>query len=52
MNWKEEWKPLAAIIAVFSAVYYLPLEWMQEQVRLPQGADEILLALLRYRAGG
>ena len=25
MNWKSEWKYLAAIIAVFAAVYYLPV---------------------------
>ncbi len=25
MNWKTEWKPLAAIAAVFVALYYLPL---------------------------
>jgi uncharacterized protein len=42
MNWKKEWKPLAAIIAVFLAVYYLPLEWLQGQVRLPQSLWEAL----------
>jgi uncharacterized protein len=42
MNWKEEWKPLAAIVAVFLAVYYLPLEWLQEQMRLPQSLWEAL----------
>jgi uncharacterized protein len=25
MDWQREWKPLAAIVAVFLAVYYLPL---------------------------
>ncbi|MFH1724923.1 MAG: permease [Elusimicrobiota bacterium] len=25
MNWKKEWKPLAAIIAVFLACFYLPI---------------------------
>jgi hypothetical protein len=25
-DWKQEWKPLAAILAVFLAFYYLPLE--------------------------
>jgi uncharacterized protein len=42
MNWKEEWKPLAAMVAVFLAVYYLPLEWLQEQLRLPQSLWEAL----------
>jgi uncharacterized protein len=42
MNWKEEWKPLAAIVAVFLAVYYLPLEWLQHQMRLPQSLWEAL----------
>jgi uncharacterized membrane protein YraQ (UPF0718 family) len=42
MNWKEERKPLAAIIAVFITVYYLPLEWLQRQVFLPQSLWEAL----------
>ena len=25
MNWKEEWKPLAVIVAVFLACFYLPV---------------------------
>ncbi len=27
MNWKDEWKKLAAIIAVFLLFFWLPLEW-------------------------
>ncbi|MFH1706968.1 MAG: permease [Planctomycetota bacterium] len=27
MNWKEEWKKLAAIIAVFLCFFWLPVEW-------------------------
>jgi uncharacterized membrane protein YraQ (UPF0718 family) len=25
MNWREEWKPLAVIVAVFLACFYLPV---------------------------
>jgi hypothetical protein len=42
MNWKEEWKPLAAIVVVFAAIYYLPLEWLQLQMHLPQSLWEAL----------
>ncbi|MBE0596101.1 MAG: permease, partial [Desulfuromonadales bacterium] len=42
MNWKEEWKPLATIVAVFVAIYYLPLEWLQDQASLPQSLWEAL----------
>ncbi len=42
MNWKEEWKPLATIVSVFLAIYYLPLEWLQQQVNLPQSLWEAL----------
>ncbi len=35
MNWKREGKLLAAMIAVFVAVYYLPVEWLQRQAPLP-----------------
>jgi len=27
MDWKQEWKKLAAIVAVFLAFYYLPVDW-------------------------
>ncbi|MFO7982695.1 MAG: permease [Desulfuromonadales bacterium] len=42
MNWKEEWKPLAAIIAVFTAVYWLPVEWMQQSRRVENALWESL----------
>lgn len=42
MNWKVEWKPLAAIVAGFVAIYYLPLEWLEQQMRLPQSLWEAL----------
>ena len=41
MNWKKEWKPLATIVSVFLAIYYLPLEWLQ-QVPLQQSLWEAL----------
>jgi uncharacterized membrane protein YraQ (UPF0718 family) len=42
MNWKEEWKALAAIVFGFVAIYYLPLEWLEQQIRLPQSLGEAL----------
>lgn len=42
MNWKEEWKSLAAIVATFVTIYYLPLEWLGQQMRLPQSLWEAL----------
>jgi hypothetical protein len=42
MNWKKEWKSLATIVSVFLVVYYLPLEWLQQQVNLPQSLWEAL----------
>jgi hypothetical protein len=28
VNWKQEWKPLAAILAIFAACYWLPVDWL------------------------
>lgn len=42
MNWKSEWKPLAAIIAVFIACYYLPVDWLQQSARLENALWESL----------
>ena len=42
MNWKEEWKSLAVMVAAFVAIYYLPLEWLEQQIRLPQSLWEAL----------
>ena len=42
MNWKNEWKPLAAIIAVFVACYYLPLDWLQQSQRIENALWESL----------
>jgi hypothetical protein len=42
MNWKKEWRSLATIVSVFLVIYYLPLEWLQQQVNLPQSLWEAL----------
>lgn len=42
MSWKEEWKALAAMVFGFVAIYYLPLEWLEQQMRLPQSLWEAL----------
>ena len=42
MNWKNEWKPLATIIAVFAACYYLPVDWLQQSQRFENALWESL----------
>lgn len=42
MNWKEEWKPLSAIIAVFAAVYWMPVDWLQASRRVENAIWESL----------
>ncbi|MDG5467964.1 permease [Deltaproteobacteria bacterium IMCC39524] len=42
MNWKNEWKPLAIIIAVFVACYYLPVDWLQQSQRVENALWESL----------
>ena len=42
MTWKNEWKPLAAIIAVFVACYYLPVDWLQHSQRVENALWESL----------
>jgi len=42
MNWKTEWKPLATIIAVFAACYYLPVDWLQQSQRFENALWESL----------
>jgi uncharacterized protein len=42
VNWKRERKILAAIVAAFVAVYFLPVEWLQQSAALPQGVWEAL----------
>jgi uncharacterized membrane protein YraQ (UPF0718 family) len=42
MNWKNEWKPLAMIITVFAACYYLPVDWLQQSQRVENALWESL----------
>jgi uncharacterized protein len=42
VNWKRERKILAAIVAAFVAVYFLPVEWLQQSAALPQSVWEAL----------
>jgi uncharacterized protein len=42
MNWKQEWKPLAAILAVFAACYWLPVDWLQASRRVENALWESL----------
>ncbi len=43
--WKDEWKPLAIIVAVFLACFYLPIEWPRFQNALLES-----LALVKWYA--
>ena len=42
MTWTKEWKPLAAILTVFVAIYYLPVDWLQETERVENALWEAL----------
>ncbi len=42
MNWKHEWKPLATILAVFAACYWLPVDWLQGSRRVENALWEAL----------
>ena len=42
MQWKGEWKPLVAIVAVFVALYYLPVDWLQASERVENAFWEAL----------
>ena len=42
MTWKNEWKPLATIISVFVALYYLPVDWLQQSQRVENALWEAL----------
>jgi len=42
MDWFKEWKPLAAIVAVFIACYYLPVNWLQQSQRVENALWEAL----------
>ncbi len=42
MQWKKEWKPLALILGVFLACYYLPVDWLRASPRLENALWEAL----------
>jgi len=42
MQWKTEWKPLLTIVAVFSALYFLPVDWLQNTQRVENALWESL----------
>jgi len=42
MDWKDEWKPLALISAVFALCYFLPVDWLQASDRLQNALWESL----------
>ena len=42
MRWKSEWKPLLTIVAVFVALYYLPVDWLQASERVQNSLWEAL----------
>lgn len=42
MDKAQKWKPLAAIVAVFVACYFLPVSWLQQSQRLEQALWEAL----------
>jgi len=42
MKWKNEWKPLLAIVAAFIALYYLPVDWLQASERVQNSLWEAL----------
>lgn len=48
MNWKQEWKPLAAILAVFAACYWLPVDWLQASWRVENALWESLYLVKWY----
>ena len=48
MSWKSEWKPLATIMAVFVACYYLPVDWLQQSQRVENALWESLYLVKWY----
>lgn len=42
MEWSREWKPLAAIITVFTFCYFLPIDWLRHSQRLENALWEAL----------
>ena len=48
MNWKSEGKSLALIILVFSACYYLPVDWLRNSQRIDNAFWEALYLVKWY----
>ncbi len=42
MSWQNEWKPLALIVLVFTACYFLPVGWLQQSPRVVNALWEAL----------
>lgn len=48
MNWKQEWKPLSAILLVFAVCYWLPVDWLQASRRIENAVWESLYLVKWY----
>ena len=48
MNWKSEGKSLALILLVFSACYYLPVDWLRHSQRIDNAFWEALYLVKWY----
>ena len=48
MKWTKEWKPLAAIVAIFLACYYLPVDFLRGSERLQNAVWESFYLLQDY----
>lgn len=48
MKWTKEWKPLAAIVAIFLACYYLPVDFLKGSERLQNAVWESFYLLQDY----
>lgn len=46
--WKEQWKPLSLIVAIFLLCFYLPIEALQQSERLRNSVWEALYLLRWY----
>jgi uncharacterized membrane protein YraQ (UPF0718 family) len=42
MSWQNEWKPLALIVLVFTACYFMPVDWLQQSPRVVNALWESL----------
>ncbi len=48
MSWRNEWKPLATIMTVFVACYYLPVDWLQQSQKVENALWESLYLVKWY----